>query len=74
MSVKLLPLTRSDVPHVVRGWNASLPYAPIAEQTFVKTVFDDPNYEREGHLVALQDTAIVGFAAALEHILKLGEG
>ncbi len=40
-------------------------YDRIAEETFAKTVFEDPNYEKEGNLVAVRNASIVGFVGAV---------
>lgn len=58
-------LRRSDTAQVVSGWNTCLPYDSITEARFDSTVFDDPNYVKEGNFVATQNGNVVGFVAAV---------
>ena len=63
--IQLRPVTEEDVPRVVKAWNASLPHEPIDDARFRATFMRDPNYERDGHLVAVRDDSIVGFVSAI---------
>jgi mycothiol synthase len=65
MDYQYRPLVRSDIAHVIEGWNDCLPYDMITEDRFESTIFDDPNFEGEGNIVATLDDMIVGFAAAV---------
>jgi GNAT superfamily N-acetyltransferase len=65
MNIKVRPLKRSDTAEVVTGWNTSLPYDVITDERFDKTIFEDPNYEEAGNLIALHHNKIIGFAAAV---------
>jgi len=50
---------------VIEGWNDCLPYDKITEDRFESTVFDDPNFEAEGNIVATLGDTIVGLSAAV---------
>ena len=65
MEVEARLLRRSDVSQIVTGWNLCLPYDRISRERFESIIFDDPNYEREGNLVATWNDKIVGFIAAV---------
>lgn len=65
MDIKVRLLRRSDIAQVVSGWNTCLPYDRITEKRFESTIFDDPNYEKEGNFVATRNDKIVGFVAAV---------
>ncbi len=65
MDIRIRPLRRSDIAKVVSGWNTCLRYDRITQIRFESTVFDDPNYEKEGNLVATRNDEIVGFIAAV---------
>lgn len=58
-------LRRSDIAQVVGGWNACLPHDEITEEKFESIVFDDPNFEGEGNIVATINHMIVGLSAAV---------
>jgi len=58
-------LRRSDVAEVVAGWNRCLRYDRISAEKFERTIFEDPNYEGAGNLVAVKNQQIIGFIAAV---------
>lgn len=58
-------LRRSDIAKVVLGWNSCLLYDRISEEKFENTVFDDPNYEKVGNVVAVENQGVIGFVAAV---------
>ncbi|MGD8507142.1 MAG: GNAT family N-acetyltransferase [Candidatus Bathyarchaeota archaeon] len=65
MDIKVRLLRRSDIAQVVSGWNKCLHYDRLTEEMFESTIFDDPNYEKEGNFVATRNDRIVGFVAAV---------
>ena len=65
MMFRIRPLERGDLPEVVEGWNRVLVYDRVDEERFKRVVLEDPNYEKELNLVALDDGRVVGFIAAV---------
>jgi ribosomal protein S18 acetylase RimI-like enzyme len=65
MKIQIRSLKRSDIVQVVSCWCTCLPYDKITVAKFEDTIFEDPNYEREGNLVATKNDEIVGFVAAV---------
>jgi ribosomal protein S18 acetylase RimI-like enzyme len=65
MKIQTRPLKRSDTIQVVSGWCTCLPYDKITVAKFEDTIFEDPNYERQGNLVATKNDEIVGFVATV---------
>jgi len=64
--VRVRLLRRSDIGQVVSCWNFCLPYDRITVEQFEDTIFDDPNFEKEGNLVATTKVdEIVGFVGAV---------
>ncbi len=51
--ITIRPARQDDVPEVVRRWNEALPFDRLDERRFKHTVFDDPNYDPAGTLVAV---------------------
>ncbi len=58
-------LERSDISQVVEGWNRSLVYDRVTQERFEQVILDDPNYEQEGNVIALDQGKIVGFVSAV---------
>ncbi len=65
MKILIRPFEMGDVPEVVKGWNASLPYDIISENGFKRIVLDDPNYEKESTYVAINEGKIIGFICSV---------
>lgn len=65
MNLKTRLLKRSDTVQVVSGWSTCLPYDKITVEKFENTIFEDPNYEKQGNIIASQNAKIVGFVAAV---------
>jgi GNAT superfamily N-acetyltransferase len=66
-------LTRPDIPKVVEAWNRSLVYDRITQERFEWVILDDPNYEPEGNVIALDQGKIVGFCGAVARKGILGQ-
>ena len=58
-------LERSDLSRVVEGWNRSLVYDSVTQERFEHVILDDPNYEPEGNVIALDQGKIVGFVSVV---------
>ena len=65
MSIVIRSITPMDIAAIVRQWNEALCYDPLDERQFRRIIFEDPNYEPEGTLIALDGTTIAGFIAAI---------
>ena len=65
MKIQIRPLKRSDTVQVVSGWCTCFPYDKTTVARFEDTIFEDPNYERQGNLVATKNDEIVGFVATV---------
>lgn len=65
MLVETRTLKRTDIPEVVEGWNRSLIHDKVTQERFENIVLKDPNYEREGNIVALYRDKIAGFVSAV---------
>jgi len=65
MNFRINPLKRSDTVQVVSSWNTYLPYDRITKEKFEDTIFEDPNYEKQGNLVASKNGKLIGFVAAV---------
>jgi ribosomal protein S18 acetylase RimI-like enzyme len=65
MKIQIRPLKRSDTVQVVCGWCTCFPYDKTTVARFEDTIFEDPNYERQGNLVATKNDEIVGFVATV---------
>lgn len=65
MDIEVRLLRQSNIAHVVSGWNTCLAYDRVSEEKFESTIFGDPNYDREGNLVAVRNGEIVGFVAVV---------
>lgn len=57
--MQLIRLSENDLPEVVEAWNATLAYDQVTEEQLHQVIFDDPNYEPEGVLVARGDDGSV---------------
>lgn len=58
-------ITDEDVPRIAEKWNGRLIHEPIDAARFRSTIMGDANYEPAGHLVAVEDGAVVGFVSAI---------
>jgi GNAT superfamily N-acetyltransferase len=75
--LRIRQLETSDIPEVIEGWNQVLLYDKINEHQFEEVIFQDPNYEMDCNIIAVDDKKIVGFigGVAREGILgKDGKG
>jgi mycothiol synthase len=60
------PMTEEDLPRVLALWNSALHYDQMTERRFRHLILEDPNYEPEGVLVALDSyRQTIGLAAAV---------
>jgi len=64
-SPTIRPMTREDLPQVVAGWNAAFGFDPVDEAKFGQVVFDDPNYDPQGVVVAAAGGRIAGAACCV---------
>ncbi len=58
-------LKRADTPELVSVWNNCLPYDRVTVKTLQGTIFEDPNYEPAGNLVATLNGKLIGFVSAV---------
>lgn len=58
-------LAEPDIPKVVEAWNRSLVHDPITQERFEWVILDDPNYEPEGNVIALDQDEVVGFVSTV---------
>jgi len=58
-------LEEVDIHRVVDSWNRSLIYDQITPERFEQIVIKDPNYEREGNLIAIDRGKVVGLASTV---------
>jgi GNAT superfamily N-acetyltransferase len=58
-------LAKPDIPEVVEAWNRSLVYDTVTQEQFGWVMLDDPNYEPEGNIIALDRGQIVGFVSVV---------
>lgn len=59
----LEPASLQDIPHLVALWNKAFGANwPLTERLLRQTLENDPFYEPEGHFVARENSAIVGWA------------
>ena len=65
MSIEVRKLRRTDTAEVVSVWNRCVPYDRVTIEMFQRTIFEDPNYEPAGNLVATLNGKIIGFASAV---------
>jgi len=64
--MRLTQLAERDLSPVAAAWNAALVHDQVTEEQFRRVVFDDPNYEPEGCLVAKgEDGSVLGLAACV---------
>lgn len=63
--IEIRTLEKSDIPEVVEDWNQSLMHDKVSEERFENVILKDPNYEKEGNFVALDQGKIVGFVSAV---------
>lgn len=49
----------------MQAWNDSLVHEPVTEARFRAVILQDPNYEADGHLVAVREGRVVGFVSAI---------
>jgi GNAT superfamily N-acetyltransferase len=63
--MEIRTLEELDIPKVVEAWNQSLIYDQITRERFERVVLKDPNYEKEGSILALDRSKIVGLVIAV---------
>ena len=63
--IHLSPFSSPDADELVAFWNRSLPLDPITLDVLESRVLLDPNFRREGLLLARSDSRIVGFALGI---------
>ena len=65
MQVHIKFLEPSDLHEIVRVWNEVLIHDTLDENKFRRLIFEDPDYEKEGNLVGIQENRIVAYLSAV---------
>lgn len=58
-------LEESDLQEIVEIWNKIFIYDKLTEDKFRDIIFEDPNYEKDGNLIALVDNKIVAYVGVV---------
>jgi len=74
-NMEIRQLFESDLSEVVKVWNRQLPYDHTTEKHFQRQILDDPNYEPDGVLLAIDDGSVHGLSACfIRHTIQGRDG